>query len=1522
MRPEKEYNCLVGGQEGMRFAGAQASTWKGTIMPSSRGAAGRVNLKVVAILVAAVIVVGGGLYAARAIRRQVISSRALAAGQAAFDKGDWPAAAKEFHLYLNYNPGDADALRKWGRACLSAEPVETQYLQSAITAHRQLVSLNPADTSNYEMLVRLYASVSDAIQLSHTVEQWVKHSPDSREAAYWQALALVAQGKPGNAAERLESLVSGIESPAGAVDPAHAKACVMLSILAQTRNETSQAEHWLSRALAHDPQAPEPLAYQARLRRLSLSSAASGQEQARMIEAARRDLATADARATENAEVGLMIVEEWTALGDLPRAQAVLDRLDALDRDAKQAAFIDLRRWTLTRFLVASELAMRQTHIRAGSAETTPAAPAANAALAALADQALAELADRGMRFTALPSVIRLYLAAEKLTAAEHALKEYRELVHLLQAPAETQDMATLLGAAMDLANGRPWHALSVLEPITERRTDNILAWQLLVEACRRTDQPKREYQALMGLARARGRSQADALAMDSESLFGLIRGQLAKGELAKVAELARQAQLVNPESAGDFHLIALQAETRMASQAGTAERDRQLAKITEELAALRLAQPTRCEVRVLQANIAQVFGQAQEAEQTLRQAIQECENVESAELALALLLNGMNRPEEALQVAQAACRRHPSRPQPWALLSRLHRQAGQADKAVAALAEGVQTVESPRDRENLQTRLAVLLVLEDQLEEGLAMLRRLAEQYPQSVRTRSLLLSLPEVTNDRSAAQALVDEIRQIQGDAGLQWRLHQADLWLAEPDWRNRQAEIAALLRRCLEADPQWSTPALLLSLMHERMGDLTQAEEVCRRVLAVNPTAVGVADRLVALLMRQNRAAEAMRVLDQLSVGAEATSQRRLALAMDAGNLEEAAAELYGRIDRGTDGAGSRILLARVTYAQSRDAAKALALLDEARAIDGNTAAIAAARVAIVEAEQGPDEARKLLDEYVAQEDSFEAHLLRGVFFQRQGQNEQAEQDYARLVALNDQPSAYAAVAGFYANTGRPDEALKTLRQGIQAHPDGVVLKRDLITTLLWRATPADRAEADALLSDLEQEGSPNAFVLRARAGYLLNDPDTPDLDRARVLLERAADMEPSAIQCHTSLINIAMRQKDYRRAREVCLRALGANPGEPRLLLAQGRVELFLGNLSAAVPLLRQAVQAGSAERDAVGLMTDAVLALGRREDIQEARALVTAKLIRTPHDEMLQVADARLLVRLDRSDEAVQNLESFCQADAGKSGTRALTFLAEMHRVAGRQAEADRWLTQAENAAPEDMQVKQQRLVWFGAGGQFDQAMTLADQMAAKPETPAQTLAVAAGVMAASPEPAHRARAHSLYTQALSRDPQFLPAKLGMAYLAYIGGDVGLSEKLYRDVLATDPDNVQALNDLAWILCENRGQTEEALALADRGVMLNPDDRSLRDTRGVILAKLPGRQRDALRDFQRALALAAPQSPGQARALLSLGRTLVGMGDLEQARQYLNQASQLKAIDGLYGPVEAAEVDRLLEQCTP
>ena len=111
----------------------------------NRNRCAKINVKVLIILIIVTVALGASLFAARQIRRTLLSKMSLNARNAAFEKEDWETAYKNFREYLGRNPDDLEILKKYAKARISVRPMEGPNIMQAIAGYRRIMQLDPLD---------------------------------------------------------------------------------------------------------------------------------------------------------------------------------------------------------------------------------------------------------------------------------------------------------------------------------------------------------------------------------------------------------------------------------------------------------------------------------------------------------------------------------------------------------------------------------------------------------------------------------------------------------------------------------------------------------------------------------------------------------------------------------------------------------------------------------------------------------------------------------------------------------------------------------------------------------------------------------------------------------------------------------------------------------------------------------------------------------------------------------------------------------------------------------------------------------------------------------------------------------------------------------------------------------------------------------------------------------------------------------------------------------------------------------
>lgn len=147
-------------------------------------------------------------------------------------------------------------------------------------------------------------------------------------------------------------------------------------------------------------------------------------------------------------------------------------------------------------------------------------------------------------------------------------------------------------------------------------------------------------------------------------------------------------------------------------------------------------------------------------------------------------------------------------------------------------------------------------------------------------------------------------------------------------------------------------------------------------------------------------------------------------------------------------------------------------------------------------------------------------------------------------------------------------------------------------------------------------------------------------------------------------------------------------------------------------------------------------------------------------------------------------------------------------------------------------------------------------------------------------------------------RAVASAPDDLEGAFRLATALERGGRYGEAVERFRSILAAVPDFAPALNYLGYLWIERGEQIEEALAMVDRAVRIDPDNGAYVDSLGWGFFRL-GRFTEAVAALERAVRLL----PDDATVRFHLGDALLAAGARERAVEAYREATRLGGPDG-------------------
>jgi|GEM_PF-1212621 len=399
----------------------------------------------------------------------------------------------------------------------------------------------------------------------------------------------------------------------------------------------------------------------------------------------------------------------------------------------------------------------------------------------------------------------------------------------------------------------------------------------------------------------------------------------------------------------------------------------------------------------------------------------------------------------------------------------------------------------------------------------------------------------------------------------------------------------------------------------------------------------------------------------------------------------------------------------------------------------------------------------------------------------------------------------------------------------------------------------------------------------------AGYNLARLELAEghVERARALFEEVLEHHPEHLQVLMALVSLEAASGNTAAAQQLAERAMKYHPETlwPRLWLA--RQYLSQGDAEKALSLFEEIKEHYQEDPGFLAVLGEAELRAGNtRAAVNTHQAL--AKL--APKDANIQYMYARACA-LDG--------DYICLGDALIGALRlqpdhpGLPVLVQRAiTLSAGPASTSKLLWRLQQVAPDNLFLTRVRGEFALGQGQFREAIAIFKE--ARDRFPEQW------------EWSERlAYAHARGNEAdkalviiddwLAAHPDEAAAWLLQGKVQLAAGDAAKAQQSFEWVLKFDPDNLQALNNLAWLLREQ--DTGQARKYAERAVELAPDYIN-QDTLGVILLRLGENER-----AEQLLREAFGEHPQSVAVRFHLAEALAGLERGAEARSLLQEVLQ-------------------------
>ena len=434
-----------------------------------------------------------------------------------------------------------------------------------------------------------------------------------------------------------------------------------------------------------------------------------------------------------------------------------------------------------------------------------------------------------------------------------------------------------------------------------------------------------------------------------------------------------------------------------------------------------------------------------------------------------------------------------------------------------------------------------------------------------------------------------------------------------------------------------------------------------------------------------------------------------------------------------------------------------------------------------------------------------------------------NSQAEQLYKQISALPD-PAFRPVHAIFLFSSGKRDQAVVEFERLAKDAPSDRAARSRLVEAYFAVNRISD---AEKLLTEaLRKNGRDTDALLQRSRVYLL----AGSVDEARKDLTEVLRLQNNSAEAHYLMakvhqmngVTLSARQEFYQ-ALQFDRTLLPARLDLARLLLVSNAPKTVLELLNeTAVP---------KANLTVLGLRNWALFATGDvagfRKGVSDALALG-----RTP-DVLLQDA----IVKLQRRDAAGARASIDAVLAQNPRDLRAFDLLVMTYRVQKRPADVLPKLREVAAKYPNSPDARTVLGDWLlSTGDRAGAREAFTTALKVDPHHVAATVGLAQADAADGKLDEARKALQSM--QAL--EPGSRTITMLLANVEEKSGNLGKALELYTKVLGSDPSNIQALNNTAYLLADYANKPDEALKYAERAKELAPKSPAIDDTLGWVL----------------------------------------------------------------------------------
>ncbi|PXX92000.1 hypothetical protein DIT71_09175 [Marinobacter vulgaris] len=591
-------------------------------------------------------------------------------------------------------------------------------------------------------------------------------------------------------------------------------------------------------------------------------------------------------------------------------------------------------------------------------------------------------------------------------------------------------------------------------------------------------------------------------------------------------------------------------------------------------------------------------------------------------------------------------------------------------------------------------------------------------------------------------------------------------------------------------------------------------------------------GTMSALIDVLREQGKSSEAFVYEEILARSAPGTIRSNLIAAQEAfnnGELNDAARYLEEVLAQAPSQEQAALMLGIIRYRQGRPEEAEALLAPVANMEDSEQARklLAATRLQM----RNPEGAREVLANLEDQDSDPETLALVGIASLVSGDTESGEQFIEKSLDLApDNNTLRLRYATYLVRTGQTDKALKQASRVLENDPES---ERARLLTVQAHISANDNDAAIRAASEWVNEQPDSVAALITRGNVAAN---AENIEEARQYYQRAVEADSENPAGLNALGNLARLFNETDQAKEYYRRAVELSPDNSQAL--QGISSVMPREELAALMerILEQTPEAYGPRL----ILLESALINGNSQRADE----LTASLLEREDESDPAPAESAVasvyhgiasqLVQRERLDQAADVLRRgrILFPDNEEIGLQA----AAIQFSQGEAKEARDILRDVKQQHPESAAPFRIEARYFERQGEFQEAAELY-QLALELEQSVELAIAHARALSRSGQLGTAVESLENARQSFPRNPQIL---MNLAMLHQQNEAPEKAIPPYEELLEITPQNVVALNNLAWIY--HQQGDDRAMELARQAYELNSENAAIADTYGWILLK--------------------------------------------------------------------------------